>query len=244
VLRTLALYLAGTPSVIDIYLDVPALVEGDCLRGGFFVEGELGLGAFLDAAAVRFFEPDVNGTVKFAGRTYAPYAGALTLAVTAMPEAADFGDGPRSGQVLEVRAGGAPVSYGQWLAGYYATSTDPSGPLVTSPTADPSGTGVPNLLRYALGVGPGVSAAGRMPRVAMERGRPVYRFSFDPGKRDIVYRVEASPDLRKWGRVLFDSAVDRPAAWDGETLTLTDEAGMPGAAPKQFYRLRVLLDEP
>jgi hypothetical protein len=72
----------------------------------------------------------------------------------------------------------------------------------------------------------------------------VYRFSFDPGKRDIVYRVEASPDLRKWGRVLFDSAVDRPAAWDGETLTLTDEAGMPGAAPKQFYRLRVLLDEP
>jgi autotransporter-associated beta strand protein len=244
VLRVLTLYPAETPSVIDIYLDGSALTEGNCLRGGFFVEGELGMDEFLNNATVRFFEPDVNGTQKFAGRTYSPYSGTLSLAVTAMPEAADFGDGPRNGQVMEIRAGGAPVSYGQWLAGFTAVSVNPGMNVSSSPTVDPFGMGVPNLLRYAFGIGPGSAIAERMPRFALESGRPVYRFRFDPGKRDLVYRVEASRDLREWSRVLFDSSTDRPAAWDGETLMLIDKEAGPDTSGTQFYRLRVLLGEP
>ncbi len=240
VLRTLAFEPGAASTVIDAYLDVDPLVEGDRLRGGLFVEGARGLSEALASATVRFFTPDVNGTVKFAGRTYSAYAGGLALAATAMPESADFGEGPREGWVLEVRVGGEPVSFEAWSArapGVSLAALAPDGPL-----ADPLGSGLPNLSRYAFGIGPGEPASGRLPSFSLAGGVPSYTFRFDPGKRDITYRVEASSDLRSWGRVLFDSRSDWPAAWDGETLRVTDPAAGPWLLPWQFYRLRVILD--
>jgi autotransporter-associated beta strand protein len=244
VLRTLLLDEA--PAAVDIYLDAADLGEGVTLRGGFFVEGEFGLARFLAAATVRFFTPSASGAQKFAGRAYDLFPAGLLLTVTAMPETADFGDGPRSGEVLEVRVAGAPVTYGQWATTYYPAAVNPGEPSLASPSADPSRQGVDNLLRYALDIRPGDALPARLPRLSLADGAPVYRFHFDPGKRDIAYRVEASSDLREWTRVLFDSRTDSPALldWDGESLSLPDQGYGPAAFPAQFYRLRVLLLEP
>jgi hypothetical protein len=161
-----------------------------------------------------------------------------------MPEEADFGDGLRQGQVMEIRVAGEPVSYGEWVQSYYPAYEDQADPAVSGPAADPFGFGVPNLLKYAFGVRSGEPVWDSLPVFALEGGVPVYRFRFDPGKSDLAYRVEASPELAGWGRLLFDSRTDWPVTWDGETLVLADPAAGPALAPKQFYRLRVLLDEP
>jgi len=245
VLRVLAVEPGAAPAAVDVFLDLPALEPGDVLRGGLFVEGGRGLNAFLDMAQVRFFQPSLDGSVTFAGRKYAPYSGGLALTATAVPETADFGDGPRQGYVLEVRVAGAPVSYAEWVSRYLAVSGDGTRTLAfDNPVADSSGTGLPNLLCYAFGVLPGIIPGERLPRFTLAEGVPVYRFPFDPGKRDLTYRVEASPDLKDWSRVLFDSRIDWPDAWDGQTLQLADPAAGPEKASRQFYRLRVILDEP
>jgi len=81
----------------------------------------------------------------------------------------------------------------------------------------------------------------------LQDGKPLYRFRFDPGKSDLIYRVESSASLTgDWSRVLFDS---RDAAailpnWDGQSVWLLDEDAGPASAPAQFYRLRVQLTEP
>jgi autotransporter-associated beta strand protein len=245
VLRVLAVEPGPAPSGVDVFLDAPALAAGDRLRGGLFVEGGRGLGAFLDTAVVRYFAPDPDGSQAFAGRNYSPYAGGLALTMTAVPETADFGDGQRQGLVLEVRVAGAPVSYGEWAARFVAVSGDGSAPgALFDPSAASAGSGLPNLMGYAFGVLPGVPASERLPRFGLAGGVPEYRFPFDPGKRDLAYRVEASPDLRDWSRVLFDSREDWPCGWDGETLSLTDPEAGPARVGNQFYRLRVILDPP
>ncbi len=242
VLRVLAVEPGSSAPSVEIYLDAPALAEGDRFRGGLFVEGGRGLGALLDAAEVRYYAPDLDGLQTFAGRKYSSYAGGLALSMTAVPEAADFGDGLRTGYVLEVRVAAAPVSYSEWAARYVAVSGGTETLTLSDPSADTSGLGLPNLLCYAFGILPGVTASTRLPRFGVAGGVPEYRFPFDPGKRDLAYRVEASADLQDWSRVLFDSRSDWPSCWDGETLLLSDPEAGPDRAGRQFYRLRVILN--
>lgn len=239
VLRLFSAYAAGAWPLIDIYLDVADLAEGDRLRGGLFVELPGNLTTFLDAATVRFFTPDPSGTHKLAGRAYSPYLGLLPLAATAVPERADFADGTRHGWVIEVRAGAAPLRYAEWADAHYPGQSGSA----TLPAANAT-NGLPNLLLYAFGFTPGAHLPDFLPRLSLADGLPSYRFRFDPGKRDLAYRVEASADLRLWDRVLFDSRTDWPAAWDGDALILDDSSVSPETTSKQFYRLRVFLNTP
>jgi len=247
VLRLLSIRPGGAPPIIDIYLDVPSLTVGDTLRGGFFVECGQELGGFLAGATVRFFQPDDGGDIQFAGRFYAPYSGALGLTVTAMPEAADFGDGPRQGLVMEVRADGLPVTYGEWLLRTFPAPTGPETQALTAPSAIAVPGAVPNLWLYAFNLAVGEPAAPGLPRLSLQGGRPLYQFRFDPGKRDLRYLVESSASLTSaWSRVLFDSGCDSPLnwQWDGTSLYLLDTASGPGVEPARFYRLRLELTAP
>jgi len=247
VLRLLSVRRGPSPSTVDVYLDVPSLSAGDALRGGFFVECGDDLREFLASAAFRFFEPSASGGQTFAGRLYAPYGGALALAVTAMPEAADFGDGPRQGQVMEIRVAGQPVSYGEWLLSNFPPPADPSDARLADPLAAPSDGGVPNLMRYAFGLAAGEPAADKLPRFSLQGGTPLYRFRFDPGKLDLVYLVESASSVTgDWSRVLFDSRTDAPAVWDwdGEWLYILDRGVSPASAPACYYRLRTIWTGP
>ena len=246
VLRLISLHPSPGAPTIDVYLDTPELSVGDRLRGGFFVESGFDLAGFLASATVRFFEPSASGSQSFANRLYAPYSGALPITATAMPETADFGDGPHRGRVMELRVAGAPVRYSEWMRKTYLYPEDQNNPLVSAPMANLQNDGVPNLLRYAFDIPQNEPMAGHLPRFVLEDGTPLYQFRFDPGKNDLVYLVEAAPTLSGWTRRLFDSRTDDPALWDwdGESLFLLDEGFGPDHVPTQFYRLRVQLSEP
>jgi len=243
-LRLLSIYAGSEPSVINFYLDCPSLEAGNRLRGGIFVEGQAGLADFLKQAAIRFFMPDLNGTWNFNGRTYSIYTGVLPLTATVMPEVADFGDGPRSGQVIEIRVAGPPVSYNEWMLLSFPSPVDRINQDVSGPMACPAGDNTPNLLRYAFDMGPYEATLGKIPFFVLDDGVPLYGFRFDPGKIDLTTQVEASSSLTNWTRVLFDSAADNLDSWDGEWILLHDSGSGPSKDLKQFYRLRVLLNEP
>lgn len=243
VLRLLSGGPGGPTCTIDIYLDHLALASGDRFRGGFFVGSGVNLSAFLNTATVRFFVPSDTGTQVFARRTYAPYAGALPITVTTVPETADFGDGPCSGRVLEVRVAGPPVLYDEWMRANFPRPADQANPLISGPLANPQRDGIANLMRYALDIGPGDNPRTRLPSLTLGGAAPTFRFHFDPGKNDLAYMVEASGNLIDWSRMLFDSRSDAATDWNGDLLAVPDDDLSPGQ-PRQFYHLRVLWLKP
>jgi len=248
VLRLGSIYQGPAASLMDIYLETPVLSAGARLRGGFFVECGNGLAGFLANAIVRFFEPSASGSRSFAGRLYEPYSGTLPLTITAMPDSADFGDGPRQGQVMEIRVAGSPVSFSEWLLlNNFPSPEDLANPLVADPVATPYGGHTPNLLRYAFDIAHDEPETGKLPCFSIQDGTPIYRLRYDPGKSDLTYLLEASSSLTGgWTRVLFDSrnAGNILPDWDGETLSVTDTSFSPAVTPAQFYRLRIQLTEP
>lgn len=72
-----------------------------------------------------------------------------------------------------------------------------------SPGADSTGPGIPNLERYALGLGlgpvsPGLRAVGFLGEAGENAGRFGLRYARPVGIADVIYQVEASSDLIHW----------------------------------------------
>ncbi len=106
----------------------------------------------------------------------------------------------------------------------------PPGVPESADDADPSGDGVANLLKYALGLNPVLSSTHGLPEVLRdEEGR--FRIGFFRARSDIVYRVEASSDLQSWDSVAIDPG--RP----GEKVTVKFSAASDKRA--RFFRLIV-----
>jgi autotransporter-associated beta strand protein len=229
-------------SVIDLYLDSP-LFEGATFRGGFFsAQGDL-LRSFLTNAVFRYFVPDPQGGHLFSGRAYSPYSGEHIMKITSVPELADFAEGVRLGHVMELRVSGNPIDYDEWVQRNFLpeewTIHEIAGPFaITNCT-------LPNLLRYASNMKRADAVTNQPLQFLIEEGVPVCRFLFDPGKLDLTYQVEGSPSVTgSWSRVLFNSRTDSPYiwVWDGERLSIRDEASGPGLEPTYFYRFRTILD--
>lgn len=111
----------------------------------------------------------------------------------------------------------AAVRFAEWQTRYFLQPDDLANPAVSGPAANPLGDGTPNLLRYALGIGPHDSVAGLLPTlVPLPDDTFEFRFRYDPARNDLVWRVRASQDLRDWSTVLFDSSSDpAPPLVDG-----------------------------
>ena len=221
--QTVALYLATTPT------------PGDYYRGGFFVPFSANLAAALGNMSPQVFIPAALGTHLFENQTWSQLSAAQ---ITTVAETADFGGGPMAGRILEIRIGGAPATFAAWQAAAFPNPADLANPLVSGPGADPLASGVPNLLRYALGLplpGDGASAA---PQFVGTAAAPAIRFPFDGGRNDIAYVVEATTNLADWATptILFDSRTDFPPEAESGWITVTDP--LPAAVQK-FYRLRV-----
>ncbi|MCU0781493.1 MAG: hypothetical protein MUF04_10395, partial [Akkermansiaceae bacterium] len=115
-------------------------------------------------------------------------------------------------------AGGlaAPVllvleGYAAWLLEWFPEPADRADPLVSGPLADPSGDGVPNLMRYAHGVGPHEPVRHLLPRlVEAPDGSLACWLRFDPNQAELRWQLRVSHDLMTWPGVLWDSAVDPP----------------------------------
>lgn len=135
---------------------------------------------------------------------------------------------------LTVEGTPLPADYDFWKTAYFPSPADQANPAMSGPTANPSGDGVVNLLRYALGVGPYQSVIDRMPVLSGNAAAPAFRFPIDPTKSHLIWRVETSTDLRDWSHALFDSRTDPvPPIVDGwVTIPLPATSGV-------FTRLKV-----
>ncbi len=134
-------------------------------------------------------------------------------------------------------------SYAEWRAREFPDPADQSDPDVSGPHADPLGSGVSNLMRYALGIGASDHPDDMMPQVVADpAGPPRFRFPFDPGKSDITGIAEVSADLSTWSELPIDSSNSPRVGADG-WLEVVDEAA-PDNAARRFYRLRIRLEVP
>jgi hypothetical protein len=145
--------------------------------------------------------------------------------------------GPRAMLRLDnigVTSTGSPGGFAAWATENFGAVVDP---LVSGPNAAPMGDGVPNLLKYALGL----SAEERIRAEQLETGRTedrrlYLRFFRDPARTDVTYLVEASIDLTDWSERLFDSGSYAGPNSDGER----HEVSVPiDGQLRRFLRLRV-----
>ncbi len=127
--------------------------------------------------------------------------------------------------------------YDAWAAGF---GLDPYGDGAFD--SNPSGDGIENLLKYALGLNPHLSERGHMPWETIQQidGENYLTLTFTrPGNlTDVIYHVEASGDLADWTSpaVQYGEPVENG---DG-TVTVTYRDSEPiGEADRRFLRLRV-----
>ena len=152
-----------------------------------------------------------------------------------VPQTADFGEGPVSGRIVEVRLAAPPASFAVWQQAFFPGESNPA---LIGPDATPLAGSLPNLLHYALGIPASAKPQDYLPHLGIDGGISRFRFPFDPGRDDIACLVEASAVLDDWENadILFDSRSDLPSGLDQGWLTVT----APATAPRRFYRLRVL----
>lgn len=101
---------------------------------------------------------------------------------------------------------------------------------------DSDGSGIVNLMRYALGLSRDTQAAPYLPALEYGAGGWAYSFPVDASVDDIRYRVTESTDLNDWSTVLWDSDLHEFAdlIQDGWLVIPVDSN-----AAKKFYRLEI-----
>lgn len=136
-------------------------------------------------------------------------------------------------------AAGTATGYQSWLLAN-GLPMDASGE--GSATATPASDGLPNLVKYALGLAPGANgnggrlSSGQVTDAGADYLCLTYTRS-EPAPAGITCAVEASPDLASWtttGLVQVDSTVNGSL----RTTTVRDAAPLNGSS-KRFLRLRV-----
>jgi len=117
-------------------------------------------------------------------------------------------------------------SFGSW-----ATAAGLSGPDAAD-TADPDADGIVNFAEYALGLVPTTADAGSLPKLTLENGSRVFRFTRPNSVTGATYLVQSSADLVNWA----------PVTTTIETITSTTqtfEARLPSNQPALFVRLLI-----
>ena len=143
------------------------------------------------------------------------------------------------------------TSYAQWQSDHFTAAQIAAGSAADGVSL--TGDGVPNLLKYALGLDPQSNASADLPAVGRDAADGALQIAFDrdAGKPDIDYLVEVSPDLQTW-TVIAQSVGGAPVVGvnGGGTATETTGPGSsqvqvvvtanpPANGPAQFLRLRI-----
>jgi Lamin Tail Domain/CotH kinase protein len=144
---------------------------------------------------------------------------------------------------------GRPITpdYSTWSAGEFSVE-EQANAAISGPDADPTGSGITNLMRHALGLGrnesPHTSLGGSSVLPQLQKGASghVFRFRYNPSATDIVWKVQAGASPGEWTHVLFNSSeTPAPAMTDGwvEIPLPTALNGGVTPDPKMFVRLQV-----
>lgn len=134
--------------------------------------------------------------------------------------------------------GFSPTPFQKWQQLHF-TSSELNDPAVSGDLADPSGDGIPNILKYAFNLNPRISSRSGLPEELIVDGKLTLKFNIAKAATDIVYQVEVSDDLVTWksgdGETQTVSAIDGGDVWK---ITVRDLASTSGNA-KRFIRVRV-----
>jgi hypothetical protein len=135
----------------------------------------------------------------------------------------------------------SPSSFADWQLLHFTSPSDRNDPAISGPNATPAGDSSPNLLRYALGLGPFDSITGHLPKISRDSNGLRFLFRADPSRSDVAWRVESSPNLQQWSTVLFDSTTTPlPPPENGwYPITLPTPSAL---SPNLFTRLVVILE--
>ncbi len=149
----------------------------------------------------------------------------------------------REGVIIESLASG----YANWLS-VHLSASDFANPEWIDPRGDRGGHGIPNLLRYALGIDPHSPDPEDLPRVGLIHDDATggdylaIEFTRRIGAADVALLVEVSEDLENW-EVLGDQQIVELISTGGiETLTVMDNVPVTEQATR-FMRIRVEMRE-
>jgi hypothetical protein len=139
-----------------------------------------------------------------------------------------------SSVILAVTVQPAPVSFASWRSESF-TPEELANPVISGAKATPAGDGLPNLLKYALGLPAKVPATANL-TLGAQGADWVFTYRRPADRPDLTYVVEACPDL---SAAQWSSTGIVPVRTETGT-TETWQATIPGASPAMFVRLRVV----
>jgi hypothetical protein len=129
------------------------------------------------------------------------------------------------------------TSFAAWQSQYF-TADQLADPTISGPTADPYGSGVPNLLAYALNLNPATARPTDVPSPVITNGHLTVTYFIPKTIGDISYIVEVSSDLLNWNSGSgYTQLITSVTSATGLTITVQD--ALPAATQKHFMRLRV-----
>ena len=125
------------------------------------------------------------------------------------------------------------------IANLCAAQPPAAPPAYTADTGNPSGDGLPNLMKYALGLNP-LTKAGEvdLPSIQPKTSSVDFNFTRMRDATDIIYRVERRWDLMSgsWSEV-YNSSAD-PFGSTDPSITESLNFDLQGN-PKAFFRLKI-----
>lgn len=129
------------------------------------------------------------------------------------------------------------TTFSGWQTRYY-TSTQLANPAVSGPMADPYGSGIPNLLAYALQLDPATAQPSDVPQATLRNGHLAMSYQVPSALTDVEFIPEVSSDLQTWnsGSAVVQ-IISNTVGPNGTTITVED--CLPASTTKRFMRLRV-----
>lgn len=168
-------------------------------------------------------------------RTGALPVGDKTVVVSLATNAA-YAVGPLASATINI----SDLPINQWRLQHFGTNA--TNPAIAGDTANPSGDGIPNLVKYALALDP--TRAQAHPRLSCQvDAGSGFIFSYtrpDPPPEDIDYEVEASFALAPWAAISAPMLAGVSLGSNSATATVTFRDPLPfTATPQSFRKLRV-----
>jgi len=127
--------------------------------------------------------------------------------------ASSSGGSPSTSTPVSLQVG-ISSSYLTWLNSNF-TSTQLGNPAVSGISSTPAHDGIPNLLKYALGLPPLQNDQHLMPHAIISSG--MLAVSFSAAQTDIHYQIQTSTDAIHWGTTGFNVSMN------GNVETATSE---------------------
>jgi len=185
-------------------------------------------------AGIRFwlmggFQPIGTTQNIIATWNYSPAVPSISIPQGAMPLHMNLwlyqGHAPSNGQPVEVIIHDVTVALAEapiqsWRMQYFGSLNNTGN---AADTANPAGDGVPNLMKYALGMNPSVNSLTGLPVTSGSSGFLKIQFNRNLSATDITYAVDASDDLKSWTTIA--SLSPGSSSWSLSGASVIDSSG-------------------